>query len=591
MDVMSRRLLLAGGAGAVGAAVGLNGSAAAATLVPGDGEIDLGAAYGVVAGDESAGVANAKGINKAIAEHPSGVRLVLPAGDVFVARDRTGLGPYRFAAISVNGSDKERLVLAGRGAAVTRILMTGTQDGGLTQIVQVADGPRRITLCDFSIEHGPGAVDFDPELQNHQIELRADVADVTDVEIRNVFFGTCVGDAIRLLGSAPDATPAVLRNTTIEHIVMRLDKHPNCPTRCRSGVSFQRGIRDLLLSDFFITGPKNSPLDMEPSAHNPMDNITITNGTIDNTDGDTFVAASFDGFEDSSHVTTFLTHSRMVNVRIKNGRLEVLNTSGCTLDNVVIQTSRGRADAVDSPLLLVKRDNEDLAIRNLTLLRDTGTPAGPLVSVANHDVTRPKRINVDGGTWTTRVGPGTEQSYVNIFDSTGFQLRGTRIRVEDTLSGTRTGVKVRPVLGDIANLHLDGVVIEAPAGLASGFGFGAINRNLSNIAITGCALAGTVTNAVAFTAAGSGVVDRFPILRGNDFDRAANLFVAEQAAANAVFPIIAGNRGSQVTLTGTVLPEGVVAARQGSQYLRQSGVAELWFKAGGTGPTGWIRLA
>jgi len=59
-----------------------------------------------------------------------------------------------------------------------------------------------------------------------------------------------------------------------------------------------------------------------------------------------------------------------------------------------------------------------------------------------------------------------------------------------------------------------------------------------------------------------------------------------------VFPIIAGNRGSQCTLLGTVAPEGVVAARQGSQYLRQNGDApELWWKATGAGPTGWRKLA
>lgn len=581
--------MIAGGATALGAAAILDTPAAAAAVFDA-GTIDLGAApYNVTPGnpDPVVALANTRGINQAISEHPAGARLVLPAGDIFVRRDPDIVGIYRFAAIRIVGTDKERLELTGRGAGVTRILMTGTQDGGLTRILEVADGPKQITLCDFSIEHGPDAFNFDPNLQNHQIELNALEADVTDVAIRNVFFGSCVGDAIRLTGGE---STTFLRNTTIEHVVMRLDKHGNAPSRCRSGISFQKGIRDLLLNDFHIEGPKNSCLDMEPTVANGMDNITITNGTIDNKDGDTFIAASFDGFQSGANVTSFLTHSRLVNVRIKGGQLQVVSTRGCTLDNVVIEAAANKPGATNSPLLVVFRENEDLTIRNVDLMRDTGCPAGPLVVVQN-TAKSPKRINIEGGTWTTRVGPGPE-AYVFAFDATGIRMRGTRIRIEDAQAAGRTAMKFRPSNVDMANVHLDGVVIESPDGLAAGFGFGAINRNLTNIVITGCTLTGAAAIAAAFTATSPFAVDRFPILQGNDFDRCTTLFSAGQAAANAVFPIIAGNRGGQCTLTGTVAPEGIVAARQGSQYLRQNGnSAELWWKAGGTGTTGWQKLA
>ncbi len=591
MDVTSRRSLLAD-ADTVGATIGLGGTAAASAepLAFDAGCIDLGAApYNVVADNdkEEVALANTRAINQAITDHPTGVRLVLPAGAVYVMRDPTIVGIYRFAAIRIVG-DKSRLVLSGRGAGVTRIVMTGTQDGGLTRILEVADGPQRIILCDFSIEHGPKVTNIDPELQNHQIELNAVEADVTDVEIRDVFFGTCVGDAIRLGGSPGGTNPTVLRNITIRNILMRLDKHPASPVRCRSGVSFQKGIRDLLLSDFYIVGPKNSPLDMEPTSDGALDNITITNGTIDNTKGDTWVAASFGGFEHKiTHVTTFLSHSRMVNVRIKRGQLRVISTRGCTLDNLVIESSGDHLDGVNAPLLYVARDNEDLAIRNVDIVRDVGSPAGPLV-VIQHIFHSPKRTNIDGGTWTTRVGPGADLAYVNLQDTTGLRMRGTRIRIEDTPTGTRFGVKFRPGQRDMANIHLDGVAVESPDGLTHGFVFAALNHNLTNIAITGCSLTGAATNAVAFDASGTVVVDRFPIMQGNDFDRCVNLLFTDHTAVGAVFPIIAGNRGSQCTMVGTVAPEGIVAARQGSQYIRKNGdAAELWWKAGGNGSTGW----
>lgn len=592
MTVISRRTILAGGAGLVGG-VGLAGSAATAAPVPVTGEIDLAAAYGVVANKSDLDVAleNTKRINKAIEENPTGVRLVLPAGSVYVRRNPEIEGDYRFAAILIAGEGKSRLELAGRGVGVTTIVMTGTQDSGLTRIIEVADGPSRITLCDFSVEHGPGVTNISPGLQNHQIELNAGHKDVTNVEIRDVFFGTCIGDAIRLAGGE---TATVLRNTTIRRVTMRLGKHPTAPDGCRSGISFQRGISDLLLTDFFIVGPKNSPLDMEPTAANPSANITITNGTIDNTEGKTWFAVSFDGFGKNGNPTSLLSNSRIVNVHVKGGQLQVVNTLGCTLDNIVIEADRNDvADAANAPLLLVFHKNEDLAIRNVSIVRGAKCQPGPLVVVQHTTNNRsPKRVTIEGGTWTTRVGPGSEQAYAYMFDASGVQVRGTRIRVEHTPTGDRHGMKFRSAQGVMSGVHLDGVTIDAPDGLTSGFVFGAVNNHLTDIAITGCSLTGTATRAVFFTAANGFAVERFPILQGNDFDRAATLFIADQQAANSVFPVIAGNRGGPATMTGAVAPEGVVAAGPGAQYVRQNANApELWWKATGTGPTGWKKLA
>jgi hypothetical protein len=591
MEGISRRFLLAGGAGTVGAVVGLNGVGAAAAATVDNGWIDLGQTPdGVVPGDKLKALHNTRAINTAIEQNPADVRLVLPAGTIYVERDPVPTGVHRFAAIKINGTNKRSLTLSGRGRGVTRIVMIGSQSVGLTQIIQVADGPNGVTLCDFSIEHGPEASEVDSEkLRNHQIELNAQQLDVTGTEIRDVDFGTCIGDAIRLAGGEGATTSTLLRNTTIRNITMRLGKHPGAPDGCRSGVSFQKGIRDLLLTDFSIEGPKNSPLDMEPTAHAGMDNITIANGTIDNTKGKTWIAMSFDGFEDNGNVTSFLTHSRVVNVKIRGGQLQVISTRGCTIDNVVIEASSGTPDATDAPMLVVYRANEDLTINNVNILRDTGCPPGPLVTV-QHAVTSPKRINISGGTWTTKVSPGKERSYVDLLDVSGLWMNGTRIRTEEPLTGmTRTGIRMRPGHLDMSDLHFDGVTIESPDGLTNGFAFAAVDKNMRNISVTGCTVTGAATNAIHFSAFGTFTMDRFPILQANDFGRSTNPWVTDQAV---VFPIIAGNRGGPNTMAGTLAPEGNVAAVQGSQYIRRNGNApELWWKATGIGPTGWKKLA
>jgi hypothetical protein len=87
-------------------------------------------------------------------------------------------------------------------------------------------------------------------------------------------------------------------------------------------------------------------------------------------------------------------------------------------------------------------------------------------------------------------------------------------------------------------------------------------------------------------------LDPQPVIQGCDFTGAADAWRAQNAAAGAVFPIVAGNRSGRCTVVGTVAPEGAVTALQGSLYVHQSGdSSELYFKASTTGPTGWQLLS
>jgi hypothetical protein len=544
--------------------------------------------YGVLAGDEAAGAANAKAISQAIADHPVNTRFVLPMGRIYVSRDLSGVGIYRFAAIRINGSNIHDITLTGWGPGATELVMTGSQAGGLSQILQIADGPSRVLLSDFSISHGPNVTDIDTVgLQNHQVELNAVNGDVTDCEIRNIHFGTCIGDAIRNVGGIS----TYLVNTRVHDVTMRLSKHPRAPLGCRSGISFQKGIKDYDFGKFYIIGSKNSPFDCEPTAASVMDNIWAHDGTIDNSESATPIAASFDGFEssDPSSATSFLTNSRMTNVTIVDGQLQILSTKGCTLDNVVItSTGRGGFEGAADPLLLIFRENVDLELNNLSIIRDAGCTAGPLV-YASHARKSPLRINVDGGTWTTKVGPGRNLSYVVLLDTDYFRIRGTRIRIDDPATGQRYAVTVRPGNRDLTNVRLHDVTVESPnARLTAAFWFAAITHNIRNVSVTGCSANGAVIDAVRFDASDGGEVDSSPVLQGNDFDGCANAWTTDHTAVGRVFPIIGGNRGGRTWQVGTVIPEGIVAAVQGSRYTHQNGDATVeYYKRTGTGDTGW----
>lgn len=50
-------------------------------------------------------------------------------------------------------------------------------------------------------------------------------------------------------------------------------------------------------------------------------------------------------------------------------------------------------------------------------------------------------------------------------------------------------------------------------------------------------------------------------------------------------------RSAAPVLAGAALPEGEIAAVQGTLYVRQAGDASsLWFKQTGTGPSGWVQI-
>lgn len=587
---VARRRLLAGGVGAAALAVG---TSARGLGVPPDAtlaDVDLsGAPYSIVPNDEGEALRNSRQINRAIIDHPANVRLSLPPGIVYVALDPAVIGKYRFAAIRVVGVDKRRLMITGAGSSVTSLVITGSQNNGLSQILQIADGPQQIQIRDLSFAHGPGVVDIDTAgLQNHQIELNALQSSVTDVCIENVDFGTCVGDAIRLAGGE-EGTGALLSNTTIRAVTMRLAKHPAAPKGCRSGISLQKGIQGLRFSDFYIVGAKNSGLDCEPTAHGVMDDIHIFNGTIDNTQSDTPYAASFAGFEDNAHRTSFLTNSSLTNVQIKGGQLQIVSTRGCSVADVMVEVAGGPFKAADEPVLLVYRENEDLSLRDVNLHRAAGSPPGPIAVVQNIQ-NNSRRVSIEGGTWRSDVSAGKERSHIRFVGASDLQIRGTRVRITNSAS-TSNIVQFRPSGTAMNGVSLHEVVLEGPDGIANAVAFVGVDHAINSILVTGCTFLGGFRRGILFDATGAGSVDQNPIVQANHFGRCARPWDSDRNAGTAVFPVITGNVGGPCTLSGSVEPNGLVAAPVGSQFVRDGMASlEVWWKTRGAGTSGWVTM-
>ncbi|HKQ77828.1 MAG TPA: hypothetical protein VJ810_29290, partial [Blastocatellia bacterium] len=189
-------------------------------------------------------------------------------------------------------------------------------------------------------------------LQNHHIQITAATADCADVEIQNIHFGPCIGDAVRVAGSATNNVV----NGRAHHVTMRTGGHQLSPNSgSRSGISFQKGLKNFELGNFYIHGAKNSPIDCEPTGAGAMTGLNIHDGVVDNTGGSTAIAISFDGYDS----TSLLADSRISNVNVIEGVVQVVFTENCTLDNVNIYASGQYAMAGKTdPLLYVAQLNQ-----------------------------------------------------------------------------------------------------------------------------------------------------------------------------------------------------------------------------------------
>jgi hypothetical protein len=550
------------------------------------------APYSVTVNDETAGTANATAIRQALVDHPTNTLFLLPVGITYVT-NIGNTGTYRFAAIDITGAGHYGLTIAGWGVGASALVMTGTQASGLSQIIQIADGPSKITLRDFSIYHSETVTNYDTVgLQNHQIELNAINADVIDVSIRNIFFGPCIGDAIRNAGG----TATYLKNTHVNNVTMRLAGLSFLPLGCRSGISFQKGIQHYYLSDFYIHGPKNSPLDFEPTAASLIDNIHLSDGTLDNTGGQTIIAGSFTGYDNGAGTVSPVTNSSMSRVRVVQGQLQCVNTENCVFDSVSIYGSGlgpMASQLASDPMLYVYKENRNLHLRNVNIRRDVGSVAGQLVLVQHATSVRPQRITVEGGEWRAGTNAGTvaTSGYFRVEGCDGLRVRGLRIRVDGTSTSSERGVIIRP---NTTNHTTDVSLVDChfqseTAKMGYGVQVAAYTKNVSQIQIIGCNFS-DCTNGIQWDALTTGVCDPYPVVQGNDFTGCTAPWTAQNLAINAVFPVIHGNRNHVAGFAGAGTPEAVVTAVIGSTYCRTDGGAGTshYFKESGVGNTGWV---
>lgn len=542
------------------------------------------AGYGVVAGDPARAAANRQAIQRAIDEHAgSGAQLVLPPGEIYLDR-----GP-RYTSLRFAGERTTDLVLRGDPDRPSSLVLAGDATGGLWLGIEIVDGARRITLRDFRIYQGEIA-NPSPTQQDHLIQINAQRAITGDVEIDNVHFGPCIGDALRIAGSAPYYVEGVRAHD----FTMKVDGQPQAPAGgARSGVSLQRGFRDIEISNFYIGGVKNSPIDMEPTTAAMMDRLRIHDGVVDNTLGLTAHAISIGGYEDGARQVTPLTNSSLRDVAVIEGQINIIDTEALSLERVTISASgRGPMAAFGDPLLYIYHHNRDLTLSGVDIVRDAGAAPGPLALVLHGVGTYTTGMRISGGHWISRIDPGPKTPFFAAFESVQrLGIAGLRLEASGLAEG-RYGIKLRPSARDIEGVELRDVQIEAAgdgAELAGAIWAAATNeRAIDQLQLVNVAARGARFG-VVFDGTPGGRIQSSPILEGLSCAGCERAWTAVHAAAHQVFPILARDPKTRATrFAGTLPPEGAFSAPAGSEYVYEDGARQLRFqKSAGDGPTGW----
>ena len=305
------------------------------------------APFSVVANDSSPAVVaqNTAGINLAIATYSgTGANLVLPNGDIFVEEQAPGGAEIRWCIKF--GTGVSRLTLSGQGMFATTLVQLCEGDFGELNLLNI-DGASYIELTNLGFRQDM-ITNPDPGQQNHLVAVYNNTLGGTTEHIRghNLFFGKCIGDAIRILANDPSDHVVDAKFTNFLMVLNGVvtSVPPNGRTGARSGIAIQRGGIDCEFGNFYIAGAQNSAIDEEPSG-GASSRTYFHDFQIDNALGNTGTPVSLGG----SGGGDIAYDGRMHDGYIKGGNLTMLGpTSGYKLERLTIETTTPVAGATST---------------------------------------------------------------------------------------------------------------------------------------------------------------------------------------------------------------------------------------------------
>lgn len=545
--------------------------------------VDLSRApYNVVAGDNTAARANALAVEQAIIDfNGTGAWLMFPSGDVYLDAPRPG---ENYCILVSNGVS--RLGFAGWGMHATRLVQFGQGDFGEWDLF-VIDNATDIGIANLTMLQDT-IIDPDPGQQNHLLVLSNNVpGNVTrDIDIVNVGFEKCIGDAFRFVSNAP---PEVVESVRATNIRMRCagvvtSVPPNGRIGARSGIAVQRGVSNATFTNVDIEGTQNQQIDFEPTGVNVVDNIRFFNVRCDNTKG----SLTGQPVALAGNVALQATNIVVDGMEVIGGQLNIAFTTNAKIKNVIVRSTEPfPADPTNSSLSL-RGLNDGIELTGITVDRGGTTTAGIGLDIEGSSGASGMTVR----DLTVLQATGAEPVQLDGVDN--FTLDGFEVVYTGPIPIGRVGCAFNSVIANTDNIQVSNGRVMSPGGLLGA----AIQllvrapRAMRRISVQNVQSQEQASRSVLYSVGAGATFDDKPLWTGlqngaGDTWRAEN---AGGAAINTVFPVVSGNSGGNAGGDrGSLNMEGfgspAMAAPNGSTYrkLDAGGVplTTFWVMVGG----------
>jgi hypothetical protein len=440
-------------------------------------------AFGAVAGD---GVGDEQAIAAAIASaRTTNAAVCLPAGVFELAR------PAKWASLVIDGP----VTLRGEGAS-TILRMTGDGRQGDWRGIELRAGAHGVIFEDLAID---SLGTYNTEEQTHLVQLSPGVSRVT---FRRVQLGPMRhpgqsegegsgGDCLRLVGEA---------HAMVEDVVVSRSLFVDCD---RSGVSLQRGLRRIVISRSTIRGTGDSPIDFEPTAPGPIEDVVMAGLSISRgprAQGSWGIAIGGYGQDVATRIT-------VANNVLEGGGVGMLNVG-----QVLVAQNEIRHGTGAGPTISVRRRAEQVLIQDNVIVRPSGAPAAALIEAQHNNGFAPESLVLV----ENRMQQATSAPVISTYSVARLEVRGNLIEY-DGPDARQFVIDTHATAADVDHLVMTGNTIRGVARAA--LRLDARGRSVRGVKMRGN-LSASVGASVACEAQATG---RFGKVEeeGNDFGGAA----------------------------------------------------------------------
>jgi hypothetical protein len=313
----------------------------------------------------------------------------------------------RLGSITITGGPLEI-----RGAGPKTVLrMTGDGGRGDWRALQL-DKARDVVLRDFAVD---GLDATNTEEQTHLIEIgpgsrRVRLSNLTLGPMRrpdqNVGDGIG-GDCIRLLGN-PGAE--------VTDVVIERSHLTDCD---RSGITLQRALRRVKVTDVTIRGVGDTPVDFEPTGAGKIEDVTFSRLTIQRPpDAQGAWAMTIGG------VGADLARRITVQDSTLDGGIGMLNVADVTIQrNEIVHSAPG-----DRPTINVMWRGANVRILRNRISRTRQAGAGPVIRATHNNAHAPRGLVIEHNT----LRQETQAATIAAISLDGLTVRGNRIEYDGT---------------------------------------------------------------------------------------------------------------------------------------------------------------